>query len=158
MTLMSIGDAVIATDGRGQVALMNPVARGPSPGCGPDEAGGRPVGGGVPSPHEATGAAVENPVTRVFRDGRVAGLSDASVLVGRDGTRRPVLNTAAPIRDGDGRLIGAVLVFRDVTAGPPAERDFLDAVERGRGGASRAKDQFLAVLSHELRTPLTPVL
>lgn len=148
VTLESIGDAVIATDPDGRVALLNPVAAGLT-GWTSEEATGRPLASVFRIVNEKTREPVENPAELVMRRGVVVGLANHTVLIARDGTERPIDDSAAPIRDGDGRLVGVVLVFRDVT-----ERR---EVERARPEADRRKDQFLATLSHELRNPLAPI-
>jgi PAS domain S-box-containing protein len=65
--------------------------------------------------HEDSGEAVENPVARVLREGVIVGLANHTVLVARDGTRRPIADSGAPIRHETGEIRGVVLVFRDVT-------------------------------------------
>jgi PAS domain-containing protein len=58
---------------------------------------------------------VENPVTRAIREGAVVGLANHTVLIARDGSEWPIDDSAAPILDGDGRLLGVVVVFHDIT-------------------------------------------
>ncbi len=94
----------------------------------------------------------------------MVGLANHTALIARDGTERPIADSAAPIRDHEDKIVGVVLVFRDVTdeRRHEQERECLLAAEQAARSeaesANRAKDRFLAVLSHELRTPLTPVL
>jgi PAS domain S-box-containing protein len=77
----------------------------------------------------------------------------------KDGTSFPVEISSSPMRDIDGRILGAVLTFRDVTdkraaaATAEAERRYRESEAQ-----NRAKDNFLATLSHELRTPMTSIL
>jgi PAS domain S-box-containing protein len=71
--------------------------------------------------NEDTRQAVDNPVERVIREGLVVGLANHTVLVRPDRTEVPIDDSAAPIRDHDGRLIGAVLVFRDISARKKSE-------------------------------------
>jgi PAS domain S-box-containing protein len=84
--------------------------------------------------------------------------------VRKDGQRIQVSLTVSPIRDAEGRIIGASKIARDVTERKRAEREreaLLAETERARNdaeAASRAKDAFLATISHELRTPLSPIL
>ena len=112
--LRSIGDAVIATDERGRVYFMNPVAENLS-GCSFAEASGKPLNEILQLTNEMTGEAVADPVSRVIREGRVVGLANHTILIAKDGTRRAIDDSAAPVVDENGRLTGVVMVFRDVT-------------------------------------------
>ncbi len=114
ITLASIGDAVITTDNAAKITFMNPVAEALT-GWKKDEAVGRPLDEVFHIINEETRQAVENPVDRSLREGVVVGLANHTVLIARDGSERPIDDSAAPIR-GDGALIsGVVLVFRDVS-------------------------------------------
>ena len=161
--LSSIGDAVIATDGQGRVSFTNPVARSLT-GWAADEAKGKPLQDVFVIVSEEDGRTVETPVARVIREGTVIGLANHTVLIARDGTERPIADSAAPIKDHEDKIVGVVLVFRDVTDKRRLEQErecLLAAEQMARSeaeSANQAKDRFLAVLSHELRTPLTPVL
>ncbi len=124
VTLHSIGDAVIATDGTGHVVLMNPVAEALT-GWGEAQARGRPLPEVFQILNEETRRPVESPALRVLREGRVVGLANHTLLVARDGTERPIADSGAPIRTaGDGAVRGVVLVFRDQTE----ERRRIDAL------------------------------
>jgi signal transduction histidine kinase len=107
---------------------------------------------------------VEGPVVRALREGTAVGLANHTVLIRRDGSERPVDDSAAPIRDADGRIVGCVLVFRDITLRKVADderRRLLESERAARAEAERAsllKDEFLATLSHELRAPLNAIL
>ena len=114
VTLASIGDAVVVTDAAGVVTFLNPVAAGLT-GWPSEEAVGQPVEGVVRLINEESREPVENPVSRVFREGRVVELANHTALVARDGRVVPIEDTAAPIREADEAVSGAVLVFRDVT-------------------------------------------
>jgi PAS domain S-box-containing protein len=155
VTLSSIGDGVVATDAGGTVTFINPVAQGLT-GWSEADAVGRPLDDIFRIVHEKTGQPIENPAAQVIRTGRAAGLANHSVLIGRDGTRRPIDDTAAPIRDHERQFVGVVLVFRDI-----AERKRLEDALRQRSEAladrDRRKDEFLAMLAHELRNPLAPI-
>ena len=120
-TLRSIGDAVIATDGRGLVRFMNPVAERLT-GWALAEAEGRPLGDVFRIVNEVTRAAVESPVEKVLREGKVVGLANHTVLIARDGGEVPIDDSGAPIRDARGRTSGVVLVFHDVTEARKVER------------------------------------
>ncbi len=161
--LSSIGDAVIATDGDGRVCFTNTVARALT-GWDEGQAKGKPLRDVFAVVSEDDRRPVESPVARVIREGVVVGLADRTALIARDGTERPIADSAAPIKDHEDKIVGVVLVFRDVTDDRrhEQERECLLAAEQAARSeaesANRAKDRFLAVLSHELRTPLTPVL
>jgi PAS domain S-box-containing protein len=121
VTLQSIGDGVIATDAQGVVTLLNGVAEGLT-GWGEAEAVGRPLTEVLHIVNELTRAPCEDPVARVIRTGMVVGLANHTVLVARDGRERIIADSGAPIRDAAGRVIGTVLVFRDVTGQRAAEK------------------------------------
>ncbi|MBM3235800.1 response regulator [Candidatus Poribacteria bacterium] len=113
-TLKSIGDAVIATDAEGRVKFMNLVAQDLL-GWKPKDATGKPLQDIFNIVNEETGEQVENPVARVIREGIVVGLANHSVLIAKDGTKKPIADSGAPIKDDKGNIIGVVLVFRDIT-------------------------------------------
>jgi PAS domain S-box-containing protein len=113
-TLRSIGDAVIATDGRGGVIFMNDVAEGLT-GWTVGEARGHSLDEVFCIFSERTHRAAESPVAKVLREGRVVGLANHTILRSRRGVETPIDDSAAPIRDDSGGLLGVVLVFRDVT-------------------------------------------
>jgi PAS domain S-box-containing protein len=119
--LSSIGDAVIATDARGRVTFLNPVARILTGWESEEEAAGRPLSEIFRVINEDTREPVEDPVTRVLRDDMVVGLANHTILIARDGTRRPIDDSGAPIKEWDGATTGVVLVFRDVTQRQRAE-------------------------------------
>ncbi|MBK8478835.1 MAG: PAS domain S-box protein [Opitutaceae bacterium] len=115
ITLKSIGDAVIATDEKGRVELLNPAAEHLT-GWRHAEACGRPVGEVFRIINEATRQPVESPVTQVLREGTVVGLANHTLLLAKDGSERPIADSGAPLRDEQNRIIGVVLVFRDQSA------------------------------------------
>jgi len=114
VTLQSIGDAVITTDSEGRIDYMNPVAESLT-GWENHEAQGHLIGEVLTVIEEATREASENPVTRCLREGRMLGLAEHTVLVNRRGQELGIQDSAAPIRDRAGNLIGAVMVFHDVS-------------------------------------------
>jgi PAS domain S-box-containing protein len=162
-TLGSIGDGVLATDAAGNIQFMNPVTAQLT-GWSAEEAAGRPVAEVFRIVNEQTGAEVENPVVRALREGIVVGLANHTLLISRGGAVTPIDDSAAPIRSRDGKTLGVVLVFRDVTERKRADREREALIDRERASryaaesANRAKDSFLATVSHELRTPLGVIL
>lgn len=114
VTLKSIGDAVIAVDINGKVVLINPVAETLT-GWSKEEAVGQPLHSIFNILNEKTGEPAENPVHRVLKEGRVIGLANHTALIAKDDTVRSIADSAAPIHDASGSIIGVILVFRDVT-------------------------------------------
>ncbi|MFW6289116.1 MAG: PAS domain S-box protein, partial [Spirochaetota bacterium] len=114
VTLQSVGDAVIATDVDGKVAVMNAVAEKLT-GWKADDAQGRPLSEVFCIVSSLTRGACEDPVERVIREGEVVGLANHTVLVSADGCEYQIADSAAPIKDARGAILGVVLVFRDVT-------------------------------------------
>jgi PAS domain S-box-containing protein len=125
-TLDSIGDGVIVTDTHGHITRMNPVAERLT-GFTLVEARSRPFAEVFPVIDERTRKPVEDLVQRVLREGGMVGLANHTALCARDGTERPVADSAAPIRDLAGRLTGVVMVFRDMSEERLAERRVQEA-------------------------------
>ena len=148
VTLASIGDGVIVCDGLGRVTFMNAVAESL---CGlpASIAAARPLEEVFRIINEESREPCEAPVGRVLREGIVVGLANHTLLVAADGTERPIHDSAAPVRDARGAIVGVVLVFRDDSDRRQHERDL--------EGANRRKDEFIAMLSHELRNPLAAI-
>jgi PAS domain S-box-containing protein len=130
-TLYSIGDAVITADATGRIREMNPVAEKLT-GWSEAEARGKLIEEIFRIVNEETRATVENPVQRVLRDGVVVGLANHTLLIARDGTERPIADSAAPIRHKLAAVSGVVLVFRDQTEERIAQRALVDSEERLR--------------------------
>ncbi len=111
-TLKSVGDGVIAVDNNGMVDFLNPVAQILT-GWGQEEAYGKPFETVFNIINEYTGEKVENPVQKVFELQETIELANHTILVSQDGVQRAIEDTAAPIKDRFGKIIGVVLVFRD---------------------------------------------
>lgn len=114
VTLQSIADAVLTTDAEGRVTWLNPVAQRLT-GWSAAEACGELAGSVFKTQREDSQEPLPDPVQRCLRTGRPTRLPGGAVLLGRDGELRAVDDSVAPIRDASGRVLGAVLVFRDVT-------------------------------------------
>jgi len=114
VTLQSIGDAVITTDADGRIDYMNPVAEQLT-GWVLGEAQGRPIGEVLQLVNDGSREPLENPLLRALRSGASIGPTDQSALLDREGRELAIQDSAAPIRDRGGRVVGAVVVFHDVT-------------------------------------------
>jgi PAS domain S-box-containing protein len=170
VTLNSIGDAVIATDEEGRVTLLNPLAE-QLIGWTRSEAAGRPVADIFQIVNKETRQPAAIPVIETLAHGTIQGLANHTVLIARSGSECDIADSCAPIRDRDGKVIGAVLVFRDVTgeyAAQQALRDSAQALQEKNvelesatfvaEKANLAKSEFLSGMSHELRSPLNAIL
>jgi PAS domain S-box-containing protein len=113
-TMKSMGDGIVITDGGGRVTYLNPVASRLT-GWSTEEADNRMIGEIFNIVNEETNDPVENPVDKVVREKIVVGLANHTILISRDGTRRPIADSGAPIFDSDGELLGVVVVFHDIT-------------------------------------------
>jgi PAS domain S-box-containing protein len=114
VTLNSIADGVIATDAEGRVTLLNPLAQRLT-GWTQAQAVGRPVDEIFHIISQETRLPAAIPVTETLARGTVQGLANHTILVARDGSECAIADCCAPIRDRDAKVVGAVLVFRDVT-------------------------------------------
>ena len=122
ITLASIGDAVISTDAEGRVTYLNQVAEDLTgwPGT---EAAGSLLSDVFHIVDETTREAIEDPALRALREGNVVRLETPTLLIARDGTERPIDDSAAPMLDELGAPVGVVLVFRDATERRRSEED-----------------------------------
>ena len=114
ITLKSVGDGVIAIDAQGRVELLNPVAEALT-GWSREEACGRPLEDVFRIVNEETRGKVENPAVKVLQEGVVVSLANHTLLIAKNGTERPIADSAAPIHGIQGEITGVVLVFRDQT-------------------------------------------
>jgi PAS domain S-box-containing protein len=163
VTLNSIDDAVIATDAAGGVTFLNPLAERLT-GWTRADAIGQPVDTVFRILNSETRQAVALPVGETLAQGTTLSLAEHTLVVSRGGSECEIADSCAPIRDRDGNVVGAVLVFRDVT-----EKKRLDNALRDQNSllltaratadkANLAKSDFLSSMSHELRTPLNAIL
>jgi len=114
VTLNSIGDAVIATDAEARVTLLNPLAERLT-GWTQAQASGRPVNEIFHIVNKETRQPSTIPVMETLAKGTIQGLANHTVLIAADGSECDIADSCAPIRGRDGQVVGAVLVFRDVT-------------------------------------------
>jgi PAS domain S-box-containing protein len=113
-TLRSIADGVITCDKRGKVTVLNPVAERLT-GWTSDEADGVFIEDVFRIYNSQTRAKAENPVFRSLKEGVIVGLANHTVLISKEGKEYQIADSCAPIHNLDGKVNGAVLVFRDVT-------------------------------------------
>ncbi|MEG4503427.1 EAL domain-containing protein [Microcoleus sp. F6_B4] len=114
VTLQSIGDAVITTDAQGRVKYFNPIAERLT-GWKTHEVQGVPFSTVFLIVDQVTREPVENPINKALLEERIVTLANNTILIADDGTEYPIADSAAPIRDRQGQIIGAVIVFHDVT-------------------------------------------
>jgi PAS domain S-box-containing protein len=145
--LHSIGDAVIATDAEGCITFMNPVAESLT-GWNLAEARNMRLADVFRIVNEQTRDTVENPIDKVRRLNRVAGLANHTVLISKSGQEFAIDDSGSPIRDANGELTGVVLIFRDVTQ----QRD-LEAALRSNERLAVA-GRLSASIAHEIHNPL----
>lgn len=129
--LLSIGDAVIVTDAEGSVQFMNDVACSLT-GWKQKDGIGKPLVGIFNIINEKTLKKVEDPVTKVIREGKIVGLANHTLLISRDGTEIPIDDSGAPVKDEKGNIIGVVLVFHDIIKRSKAEKKLHESEKRYR--------------------------
>jgi PAS domain S-box-containing protein len=142
-TLTGIGDAVVVTDSERRVTMMNAVAQVLT--GWQEEAAGRPLEEVFCIINEQTRQPVESPVSRVIREGTVVGLANHTVLIAKSGGELPIDDSAAPIRDGQGHVIGCVLVFRDITERRRADQQVADEKARIESIVNHVIDGIIAI-------------
>jgi PAS domain S-box-containing protein len=146
VTLSSIGDAVITTDGEGRVAFLNPVAESLT-GWRLQEALGQPIDSVFRIINEESRQPVESPAVQAFREGRIVKLASPCLLIAKDGSERPFDDSAAPIRNDKGQVAGVVLIFRDITQRRKTERALDQALVYADDIIATLREPFVVLLS-----------
>jgi two-component system, chemotaxis family, CheB/CheR fusion protein len=165
VTLASIGDAVITTDVQARITYLNPVAENMT-GWKNAEARGKPLLEVFCMINEDTRARVENPIEKVLATGQMVELANHTALVARDGQEIGIEDSATPIRDSNGAIAGAVMVFHDVSRRRKLDRALRANEQRLRamftqaaigiavadldGRFQEANDKFSAILGFSL--------
>ncbi len=148
VTLRSIGDAVIATGVDKKITFINAVAQELS-GWTEAEALGQPISQVFRVVNETTRDPVENPLDQAIATGAIVGLDNHTLLITRNGSEISIDDSGSPIRDRDGSITGAILVFRDISARRRTERQLKESNEH--------LNEFVYAAAHDLRAPLGSV-
>ncbi|MGB8646567.1 MAG: GAF domain-containing protein [Anaerolineae bacterium] len=150
LTLDSIGDGMITTDCDEQILLLNPRAEQLT---GWDRAAaiGQPLRTVLRLINMRTGEPAPDWITEVLQKGVIRGLAEDTALVARDGTRRIISSSVAPVHNAQGQITGLVLVFRDITLIKQAEQQTI------RAERLAALGRMSAALAHEINNPLQAI-
>ncbi|MEA5115300.1 MAG: PAS domain S-box protein [Geobacteraceae bacterium] len=151
VTLRSIGDGVITTDVDGSIVMLNKAAEEMT-GWPQEDAKGKPFDEVFNIVSEKTRQAFRSPVERVLDTGRIVELENNTILIARNGEERLISDSAAPIRDRESRIIGTVLVFRDVTEKRKMEKELQKAQQLESIGI------LAGGIAHDFNNLLTAVL
>ncbi|HZR47275.1 MAG TPA: PAS domain S-box protein, partial [Candidatus Manganitrophaceae bacterium] len=151
VTLRSIGDGVITTDIEGKIVLMNKVAEELT-GWTQKEAAGRSLDEVFHIIHQETRVRCEGPIQNVLNKGGIVELENHTALITRDRVERSIADSGAPIRDKEGKIIGVVLVFRDVT-----EKLKIEA-EQFKASKIESIGVFAGGIAHDFNNILTAIL
>lgn len=139
--LSGIGDGVFVLDANKKIAVFNPMAEKIS-GFSAGEAVGKKYDSVLKFIFEKDGKVNDGFVKEAMEKGKIAQMANHTLLVRKNGEKVPVADSAAPVRNAQGKIFGCVVVFRDVTK----EREI-----------DKMKSEFVSVASHQLRTPLTGI-
>jgi PAS domain S-box-containing protein len=163
VTLTSIGDGVIVTNPEGRIVLMNHESERLT-GWTQGEALHQPLATVFKIVNEETRAAVADPVAKVLQVKKVVGLANHTVLISRNGEERPIEDSAAPISDPKGKILGVVMVFHDASVMRQAQKNlkaYSADLEKRVADRTTTLQQMVSELeafsytvSHDLRSPL----
>ena len=151
VTLLAIGDAVIATDEKGNITLMNKVAELLT-GWSQSNALGQPLTKVFNIINEATRKTSKNPVEKVLRTGKICGLANHTILISENGAEIHIDDSGSPIFDTKGKIIGVVLIFKDITEKKKLEEQLfhsekLAALGQIAAGVAHEFNNILAICS-----------
>ena len=144
VVLASIGDGVITTDVEGRITLLNVVAEALC-GWSVKDAMGQPLESVFRILDQDSREPVESSATRVLRDGTAVVVAKRRILIAKDGTERPIDCSAAPIRHKDGKVAGAVQVFRDVSERRQSEQKAEDALAYAQNIIATLREPFVVL-------------
>jgi len=165
-TLLSMGEAVIATDYKGAVTSMNKLAEELT-GWSLAESKGKPIDSIFDAINEHTHLPVENPINKALNENRAILLANHTILIKKDKTQRNIVDSAVPLHNDNSEIIGGALIFRDVTDLSVSQKKLLESerllketLELVALLQQKNKDlrQFANTLSHDLRAPVNRVL
>jgi PAS domain S-box-containing protein len=148
VTLSCIGDAVITTDIKGRVTFLNPVAESLTGWM--QDAVGQPLDGVIRLINEDTRQPVEIPTVQALEEGRTLKLANHSLLIAKDGTERPISDSAALIRNDQDQVAGLVMVFRDIAERRKTERALAFSLAYANDIIATLREPFV-VLDSDLR-------
>ena len=156
-TLMSIGDGVIATDAVGRVTFMNAVAEGITQWT-IDDARGLSIDRVLPMVAETTLTPIENLAIQALRLNQVVTMTERVVTVTRSGEHIPIDDSAAPVAGARGKVVGAVVAFRDIRQRRLAEDALKQAEEQLRQGQRmEAIGRLAGGIAHDFNNLLTVI-
>jgi two-component system sensor histidine kinase EvgS len=155
VTLKSIGDGVLTTDAEGRVTRLNTVAEQLT-GWSQAEAAGLPVADVFHIINQKTRQPAIIPVAETLAQGVIHDLANGTLLIARDGSECPIADSCAPILHRDGSVIGAVLVFRDVTREYAAQAALRDSAARIQAVLNTVADGIITINQHGIVETVNP--